>query len=118
MGVVLAPRRILVAVEPRLLGDALSELLTEIGLDDVVRLENEAPEDHIDVALVSETSPRVRADLVLRVPDSADLAESGKGDLRPGSAGELLAILDRVCPAVESRRDRLPNSSDAGGGQA
>jgi hypothetical protein len=113
---VLAPRRILVAVEPRLLGDALSELLTEIGLDDVVRLDADPLDGHIDLALVSDGSPHVRADLVLRVPDSADLAESGKGDLRPGSAGELLVILDRVCPAAEPRSDRLPHGSATGGG--
>lgn len=111
-----APRRILVAVEPRLLGDALSELLTDIGLDDIVR-PDAVHDRHIDVALISDGSPAVRADLVLRVPDSADLAQSGNGDLRPGSAAELLAILDRVCPAGEPRRQRLHDGSVAGGGQ-
>jgi hypothetical protein len=111
-----APRRILVAVEPRLLGDTLSALLAEIGLDEVVRLGTEAATGHIDLALVNDGSPSVRADLVLRVPDSAELAVAGRGDLRPGSASELLAILDRVCPAGEPRRERLHDPSMSGGG--
>lgn len=113
----LAPRRILVAVEPRLLGDALSELLADIGLDEVVRPHDDDDDGHIDLALVNDGSPPVRADLVLRVPDSAELAASGSGDLRPASASELLAILDRVCPAREPRQGRLHHGSIAGGGQ-
>jgi hypothetical protein len=102
------PRRILVAVEPRLLGDALVAVLTEIGLDDVVRFDAEVASGPIDVALVSDGAPAVRADLVLRVPSPDDLAHEGPGDLRPASTRELIALLDRVCPARESRSDRIP----------
>ena len=110
----MAPRRILVAVEPRLLGDALAELLADIGLDDVVRPGD--PSGHVDLALVSEGSPAVRADLILRVPNADDLATDGTGDLRPGSAADLISILDRVCPASSPRLERVPHRSTISGG--
>lgn len=103
------PRRILVAVEPRLLGDALAQLLENIGLDEVTRRGTDTQSDdrRFDVALRSEGVTGLRAALVLQVPDAAELAEEGSGDLRPATARELLAILDRVCPASALRVDVL-----------
>jgi hypothetical protein len=112
-----APRRILVAVEPRLLGDALAELLEDIGLDDVTRFGDEGAEARrFDVALRSEGVTGLRAALVLQVPDADELAEEGSGDLRPATARELLEILDRVCPTSAPRVEGLSRVL-AGGGQ-
>lgn len=111
-----APRRILVAVEPRLLGDALAALLEDIGLDEVTRRGTEDPSQRFDVALRSEGVTGLRAALVLQVPDAVELAEEGSGDLRPATARELLEILDRVCPTSAPRIDGLARVL-AGGGQ-
>jgi hypothetical protein len=102
-----APRRVLVAVEPRLLGDALTTLLAEIGVDDVHRYEGAPIPGRFDLALVTAGVTGVRASLVLTLPDAVELAQEGSGDLRPGTARELLAVLDRLCPAASPRVERL-----------
>ena len=65
------PRRVVVAVSPRLLGDALSVALRDRDLEVVVRLPDgdETEKNHFDLALVTAPlSESVDADVIIVLP--------------------------------------------------
>jgi hypothetical protein len=104
-------RRILVALEPRVLAEAMAEVLEHIGLDDVVLAGPDLPGGHFDAALVSGPRSRTQADLVIEIPvDWAPGHRSGSGPDQPipvSSTKELAELLDRYCAAATSRVDHL-----------
>lgn len=109
--------RVAIAVEPTILGDALTEVLVGAGVDDVVNLRTEADEDDatgFDAALVTVVLPAdVAADVVIELPDTP----TGAGETRVSVRGrravvsvtaldDVLDILDDYCPAPDRRRPR------------
>ena len=102
--------RIAVAVEPSLLGDAIAEVLTHDGLDEVVR-EGQLGSDRLTAAVVTIVLPdEPGADVVIELPDS--LGNTGVGRVRTASGVEpvvftgistILELLDRYCPGPSPR---------------
>jgi hypothetical protein len=83
-------RRVLVAVEPRVLGDVLARLLRHDHVDvDALAVDGGEVEPpaagHYDAAVVTITLPdSVTADVVLELPDT--LGNAGEGRLRQDAA--------------------------------
>jgi hypothetical protein len=102
-------RRILLAVEPRVLGDALAAVLDAVGLDDVIVNHTKGAHGtsmHIDAAVVSDDSVPVVADVVIHVPirGSAHVSTPARNDeVTLRTPEELLTILDRYCPSTAPR---------------
>ena len=99
---VLGRRRVVVAVEPRLLADALARALERTDVDVVIHLDSR--DVHVgtaefDLALVSgDTLPDgVGADVVVYLPDgvTGDAVVQRQGDRRTARVGGL-AALDRL----------------------
>jgi hypothetical protein len=91
-----APRerpRILVAVEPRLLADAMATLLTDAGQDDVEVLpDGGVPEGHYDGAVVTLDLTGLDAEIVIRLPD--DAGGAGTGTATISDEGRDVELLD------------------------
>jgi hypothetical protein len=104
-------RRILVALEPRVLAEAVAEVLERIGVDDVILAGPDLPGGHFDAALVSGPRSRTDADLVIEVPlDWGPSRLSGSEPETPipvRSTKELAELLDCHCAAATSRVDHL-----------
>ena len=102
-------RRILLAVEPRVFGDALAEVLTAVGLDEVLVSGAERADEspmHLDAAIVSRDDDDVVADVVIHVTtDRAAHVTTAAADVNVSlrSPHELLSVLDRYCPTVAPR---------------
>jgi hypothetical protein len=102
-------RRILLAVEPRVLGDALAAVLDAVGLDDVLVSHTNGADGtstHIDAAVVSDAASPVVADVVIHVPvrGSAHVSTRTRDDeVTLRTPEELLTILDHYCPAAAPR---------------
>jgi hypothetical protein len=102
-------RRILVAVEPRVLGDALAAVLAEVGLDEVLVSGTERaddPEMPIDVAVLSRPHPAVSAKLIIEVDSgltASVVTAADAVDVVLASPHDLLAVLDEYCPASSLR---------------
>ena len=105
-------RRILLDVQPRVLRDALGEVLDSVGLDEVLVSEEE-PADRstmsYDAAIVSSTALDVDADVVIEL-DLTGMDTTGHVrtataveviDLR--TPDQLLTLLDRLCPTTAAR---------------
>jgi hypothetical protein len=104
-------RRILVALEPRVLAEAVVEVLERIGLDDVVLAGPDLPGGHFDAALLSGPRSHTDADLLIEVPVSWGPSRlSGSDSESPipvTTAAELAELLDRYCAADSSRVEHL-----------
>jgi len=102
-------RRILLAVEPRVLGDALAEVLAAVGLDEVLVSGGERADEigmHLDAAIVSRHHDDLVADVVIHVPtDRAAHVTTAALDVNVSvrSPHELLTVLDRYCPTIAPR---------------
>lgn len=114
-----APRggrpRILVAVEPKLLADAMAALLVEAGQDDVETLDQGPPSGHYDGAVVTIDLTDLDAGFVIRLPD--DVGGGGVGTAStPGEgrrvdlpdARSVLNLLDEHCATGTPRASVLP----------
>lgn len=102
-------RRVIVAVEPRLLGDVLSEGLAETGLEVVVHASVERPDSSLtgasyDIAIITGTLPDdVVVDAVICLPD----APGGPAKVTSRAAGcrlvdvrdlsDIRALLGQLC---------------------
>lgn len=85
--------RILVAVEPRLLGDAMATLLADAGQDDVEVLpEGGTPQGHYDGAVVTIDLTGLDAEIVIRLPD--DAGGAGTGTATTADEGRDVELLD------------------------
>lgn len=106
--------RVAIAVEPTILGDALTDVLKGAGVDEVVNLRPDAPPhvpETFDAAVVTIVVPdNVNADVVIELPDTP----TGHGDTRVRVNGrsarvpvhaveDILRLLDDYCPAEEPR---------------
>ena len=104
-------RRILVALEPRVLSEAVAEVLERIGLDDVVLAGPDLPGGRFDAALLSGPRSRTDADLVIEIPAEWGPSRlSGSLEEAPipvSTTLELAELLDRYCAAATSRVDHL-----------
>jgi hypothetical protein len=104
-------RRILLAVQPRVLRDALADVLDEVGLDDVLVSEREGADRStmsFDAAIVSEADEQVTADVVIAVGESLDslshvITPTRQEDVHLRSPQQLLSLLDRFCPTTAAR---------------
>jgi hypothetical protein len=102
-------RRILLAVEPRVLGDALAAVLDSVGVDDVLVSGTKGADGtsmHIDAVIVSDSSTPVEADVVIHVParGAAHVSTPARDDeVTLRTPEDLLTILDRYCPATAPR---------------
>jgi hypothetical protein len=93
-------------VEPALLAGALSLVIAQAGVDDLVEV-IDLREAHLDAAVVTHGAhPAVSADVVIELPDSEDGAGFGRvhtggrvTDVPIGGVGSILDLLDRYCPA-------------------
>jgi hypothetical protein len=102
-------RRILLAVEPRVLADALAEMLGSVGLDEVLSRPLEPADDptmHLDAAIITPKDHGVIADVVIElgphnVAHVTNAAGSQEVALR--TPYQLLQLLDRFCPTEPSR---------------
>jgi hypothetical protein len=115
-------RRILVALEPRVLAEAVAEVLERIGLDDVVLAGADLPGGRFDAALLSGPRSRTDADLVIEIPahwGPSRLSGSRAGEPIPVSTTvELAELLDRYCAAATSRADHLATQTTTKSDQA
>lgn len=120
--------RVAIAVEPTILGDALTAVLREVGLDDVVNLRHpddpgegdDADARGFDAAVVTVVLPdSVDVDVVIELPDSA--SGGGLTNVRlPGQCDtvavhaldDILRLLDDYCPSSDRRR--LPPRTEPG----
>ncbi len=106
------PPRVLVAVEPALLGRVLTELLQGIGEDEVTNLADGAtlpPPHPFSAALVSAThADEGIAEVVVVVPapgQTMGQVHTGTATLEVDMQAPLavLDVLDRFCPATRRR---------------
>jgi hypothetical protein len=110
--------RILVAVEPRLLADAMAALLSEADQDDVEVLpEGGVPEGHYDGAVVTIDLTGLDAGVVIRLPDEEGSAGMGtattRSEDRPVDLPDVRSVLDLLdehCATGTSRSSVLPES--------
>ena len=106
--------RVAIAVEPTILRHALTDMLREAGIDDVVDLQADkepADENAFDAAVVTVFLPDdVAADVVIQLPDTS----TGHGETQVRVAGrvarvsvhelgDLLRLLDDYCPGAAPR---------------
>ncbi len=99
-----------VAVQPRLLGGAIAQVLASAGVDDVVS-RDQFGAGHVDAAVVTGVLPDLlEADVIVELPDSA--SGTGLGQVRTARGVEpiqidgtlsILEVLDRYCPGPTSR---------------
>jgi len=104
------PPRVGIIVEPALLAGALSLVIEQAGVDDVVPTVN-LRSAHLDAVVVTHgVEEAVSADVVIELPD----AEGGVGfgrvrtrdgvtDVPIGGVASILELLDRYCPAAVRR---------------
>lgn len=96
-------RRVAIAVSPRLLGDALSKVLTDEDCDVVVLpFEAGVGERHFDIVLVTGTAPStVDADVVIRLPETPAIGVALVGEQRVPlrTLDDLIALVALVAPA-------------------
>jgi hypothetical protein len=111
-------RRILLAVQPRILGDALAAVLDSVGLDEVLVSEPVAADRtsmSYDAAILSRPHAGVHADVVIEVAGVGDEARSHvvagtlTEDVDLSTPQQLLSVLDRFCPTT------TPRTAPAGG---
>ena len=102
------------AVEPRVLGDALAAVLIDVGLDEVLvsgMKGADDPEMRIDVAVLSRPHPAVDAGLIIEVDSDVATASVvtplNTVGVAMATPCDLLGILDEYCPAA-SRRVATP----------
>jgi hypothetical protein len=104
-------RRILLDVQPRVLRDALEQVLDSIGLDEVL-VSDEEPADRspmsFDAAILTIPASNIAADVVIELPSAASstghvTAGSSSEDVDLRSPTQLLDLLDRLCPASTPR---------------
>ena len=108
----MAPRRrILVALEPRVLAEAVAEMLARIGVDDVVMAGRDLPGGDFDVALVSAPRSHTHADVLIEIPANCGPSRLSGSDtdvpIPHLTPNELVELLDRYCVAASSRVDHL-----------
>jgi len=102
--------RILVALEPRVLAEAVAEVLDRIGLDDVVLAGRDLPGGSFDVALVSGPRAGLRAEVLVEIPIQGPSRVSGPDTDVPITVltpVEIIEILDRYCVAAAPRAEQL-----------
>ena len=105
-------RRILLDVQPRVLRDALEQVLDSIGLDEVL-VSDEEPADRspmsFDAAILTIPASNIAADVVIELPSAEPTslghvtAGSSSEDVDLRTPTQLLALLDRLCPAATPR---------------
>lgn len=104
--------RILLDIEPRILRDALEEVLDSVGLDEVLVSDAEAADRStmsFDAAIVTLPADGVRADVVIELRDGpgGSLGRVNTGttseDVPLGTPEELLTLLDQLLPAATAR---------------
>jgi hypothetical protein len=112
-----AALRILVAVQPAVLQDALVQVLNSAGLDQVETLDVELDTTErgltgYDAAVVSELAPPgIRARVVITLPDqfgspglgAVEAAGQGAWPVPLASSADVIALLDRLVPAQTPR---------------
>ena len=105
--------RVAIAVEPKILGDALTDVLQGAGVDDVVNLRavESLPTGSFDAAVVTIVVPdHVDAEVVIELPGTP----TGHGETRVRVGGrsasvpvraveDILRLLDDYCPADAPR---------------
>lgn len=104
--------RVAIAVEPTILGDALTDVLRDAGIDEVVNLRDAVPTPGpFDAAVVTLVLPDdVDADVVIALPGTA----TGDGETRVKVGGrtarvpvravaDILRLLDDYCPGDAPR---------------
>ena len=108
--------RILVAVEPRLLADAMAALLVEAGQDDVeVLAPEEEPQGHYDGAVVTFDLTGLDADVVIHLPNdrggsgigSTTTPDDGLRDVELADMRAVFDLLDRSCATATRRAEVL-----------
>jgi formylmethanofuran dehydrogenase subunit A len=113
--VAITRRRILLAVEPRVLEGALAAILERLDLDDVVQLHDDGRAGAYDAAIVTITLPDdIRSDFVITLPDTVGEAALGRvtvdgqsSDVALPTHNEVIDLLDEQLPAQASRGVRL-----------
>jgi hypothetical protein len=108
--------RILVAIEPKLLGDAMATLLTEADQDDVEVLPlGGSPTGHYDGAVVTVDLAGLDAEVVIRLPDDAGGAGMGTATTRDQDrevylrdARSVLLLLDVQVATATPRASVVP----------
>lgn len=104
--------RVAIAVEPTVLGDALTDVLRDAGVDEVVNLRDTQPAPGaFDAAVVTIVLPEdVNADVVIELPGTS----TGDGETRVKVGGrtarvpvralaDILRLLDDYCPGDAPR---------------
>ena len=96
-------RRVVIAVEPRLLADTLVRALERPDVHIVVTLDpapDEAAVQPFDVAVVTDDLPAgVRADVVLRLSGTADMTDGSVTTVdgtQPAALGDLTGLLQTL----------------------
>jgi hypothetical protein len=107
--------RVAIAVQPTILGDALTSVLRDLDVDEVVNLRephDTAPPADFDAAVVTIVLPdAVDADVVIELPDTP----TGDGPttvrhhdrcetVAVTALADILRLLDDYCPSTERRR--------------
>jgi len=104
--------RIFLDVEPRLLRDALEEVLDSVGVDEVLVLDDHAADRSpmsFDAAIVTLPSDDVHADVVIELrtghADSVGHVTAGlhSEDVALRTPQQLLSLLDRLFPSPVPR---------------
>lgn len=93
-----------VLVEPPLLAGALSLVIAQAGVDDVVI---DLRSGHLDAAVVTDSPQEaMSADVVIELPDNEGgvgfgrvHTHDGVTDVAIGGVASILDLLDRYCPA-------------------
>jgi hypothetical protein len=99
MPATLGQRRVLIAVEPRLLADTLAKAVQTPDVDVVIDLTPPANEDRFDVAVVmTGLPPGAEADVVVcvaapRLDDSSVTQTTGT---QPAAVGDLTTLLETL----------------------
>lgn len=117
VGVVSPRPRILVALEPPMLADAMAALLEEAGQDDIeVLAAGEEPRGHYDGAIVTLDLTDLDAGVVIQLPDASGGAgvgvastEAEDQDVELTDVRSVLALLDEHCATDRARADALKN---------
>lgn len=98
--------RVMIAVEPNMLAGALSTVLAEVGVYDVVS-SDDLKDAYVDAAVVTAVRSYLeRADIIIELPDTEGGAGIGRVRTWDGAVdvaitgmGSILDLLDRYCPA-------------------
>jgi hypothetical protein len=113
--------RLALAVEPPVLCDALAQVLTTAGVDEVVNVSGEGADgdgvDDYDVVVTSPSSVYLSARIVISLPEHPGEqgwveADGVRMGIDIASLPGLLKVLDRWCPGDHDRRDVVDEKAE------